>query len=178
MVEWVVSIASVALTAWLVFEGHEDRLTRDRPFVFVDFLSVGLIEGSGAREYQAVHELSLRIRNEGRSPAVDIHIVPTLRLLDRDGSDVLENPVLREGLSFLGPGQAMSTELYEDTVTDQLYEQAPTYLEGEKPPPPRPLRVAWRVEYREGITGRRYSEAFTVDLNVGHYGWTTSTIKA
>lgn len=88
-VERVVGIASTALTAWLVFEVHEERLTRDRPFVFVDFVVVRFIEGSGVRESHLVADLGLRIRNEGRSPAVAVHIKPTAPILDQFGLDVL-----------------------------------------------------------------------------------------
>ncbi len=164
-VERVVGIASTALTAWLVFEVHEERLTRDRPFVFVDFVPRTESQGSPGA--------TLRIRNTGRSPAVDVHIKPSVPLLDRVGSDLLQNPVLREGISFLGPSWAMAIDLHEDTVLDQLYDQAPTYRLGETPPPHPPLRVTCCVAYRDGITGRRYSETFTVELDVQHLGWTT-----
>ncbi len=175
-VERVVGIASTALTAWLVFEVHEERLTRDRPFVFVDFVVVRFIEGSGVRESHLVADLGLRIRNEGRSPAGAVHIKPTAPILDQSGLDVLQNPVLRDGLSFLAPGESMTLELHEDTTLDQFVEEALGDRAGDASPPERSLRVKWHVEYRDGITGRHYGEAFTVDLDASHYGWTTPTI--
>ncbi len=166
----IAGLAYAVLTTWTNLEAREDRLTRDRPFVFVDFVPRTESQGSPGA--------TLRIRNAGRSPAVDVHIEPSIPLLDRIGSDLLQNPVLREGISFLGSGWSMAIDLHEDTVLDQLYYQAPTYRPGDAPPPHPPLRVTCRVAYRDGITGRRYSEAFTVELDAQHLGWTIVTVTA
>ncbi len=163
-------LAYAVLTTWTNLEAREERLTRDRPFVFVDFIP--------RVEHQGSPGATLRIRNEGRTPATDIFLVPNVRLQDRDSKDLLQNPVLRDGVPFLAPGLAMSIDLHEGTILNRLFDEAPLVVPGQPSPSQRALRVTCRADYRDAITGRHYSDAFTVDLSAHLYGWTTSTTTA
>lgn len=110
-------------------------------------------------------------------PAVEIFLVPNVQLLDRHGKDLLQNPVVQGGVMFLAPRLSLSIDLHEDIVLERLLDEASMIVPGDPSPPERSLRVTCRAGYQAAITGRRDSDAFTVDLAVHLYGWTISTIS-
>jgi hypothetical protein len=89
---------------------------------------------------------------------------------------VLENPVLRDGISFLAPRHAMLLALHESEVLHRYLKSSPVLAPEEPEPPRKPLRVSCDVRYSDGITGRRYAESFTVGVDERHHGWVQSRV--
>src|SRR5215216_6358317 len=93
------TIVYVYLTNRVLREAKEEREMRRRPFVLVDF--------SPREGRNGTVTSNLRIRNLGDSPATRVKLTFDSVVRDIDDQDVLENPVLRDGIAFLPPGVAM-----------------------------------------------------------------------
>ncbi len=128
---YVALIAYTCLTALLWNEAREDRLTQRRPFIGVDIdrpTQRQLMPQGVARPLPL-----LTIRNWGQGAAIDVKVAFDQVLPDARGQDIAQNPSLREGIPYLGPGQRMSIGLEENFWFGLGIAAQTPYREGETP---------------------------------------------
>jgi len=160
------------LTAILIIETREDRLSQRRPYVVVDVDD----PSRHAREHAfGDHDSRLNIRNRGQAAAVDIKVTFDKPLTDVNGKPVVENPTLREGIRYLPPGQTMSL-LLEDNFWFGIGIEAQPWRRPDDPVPPQnPATIKVTCSYHDPSTARRYAETYDLDVAPFVFGWKVST---
>jgi hypothetical protein len=168
---YIAVIAYTSLTALLINETREDRLSQRRPLIVVD------IDDPAEEEVgRILHRPGprLNVRNRGLGAATMIKLGFSERLLDRDEKPLAENPVLRDGIRYLGPGQKLSIAL-EKNFWFVLGVNAQTpYRSGDPPPPTNPATVCVTSSYSDPSSRRTFHEEFVIDVAPEVFGWSLS----
>jgi hypothetical protein len=166
----VIVNTSIAALVWN--EAREERVLERRPFILVEVNDPDE-QHMGPSIHRATSRLN--IRNVGKSAAANVKVAFSVPLRDQQNQAIMENPSLRDGIRFLGPGVRMSIGLEEDfSFGIGLHAQTP-YRPGEPRPLMNPATVDVQTSYRDPVSGREYSDSFVLDVAPQVFGWQVST---
>lgn len=165
------STIGTGLLVWTI--SREDRITFRRPLVIVD-VSKPRPHPPGEAAFYGDPTYVLNIRNTGEAPAINLRIDFSQEIRSASGDPLSKNPVIQDGIAYLGSNQRMSIPLHEyHELQALLYSPVPESQKGAPIVKPYPqLMVTCR--YRDLVTRRAYREQYHIPYIPDMYQWTTT----
>jgi hypothetical protein len=152
----------------LLNEAHEERVEQRRPFVVVEIRDPdsSMVGATVDRPTPRLY-----VRNLGNGAATSVRVEFNWKLEDRAGKSLAQNPMLANGIPYLGPGTGLYIYLEKNFWFEiGVFPQIP-YQPGTTPPPQQLALVDVTTRYTDLVTKREYSESFKLDAAPEVFGW-------